>query len=666
MQSADIPEIMIQTYFNTSAIGDLGFALHKEYLITSEKGLYASSSLCTCHQRKYHGLLVAPQPQIDSENHLLISGIDETIKTGNCSVNFAIHKYPGLYHPEGQHYIKEFYGTPILKWVYQLHDIILTKEILLSDKESGALIRYSLEEASGDIELTFVPLMAFRNIHKLCKANGHVNTKVTSVANGIKLKLYPDYSDMYLQFSDKVNFIPAPDWYHNIEYSIERTRGYDYQEDLYTPGRFEMVAKKGEQVILYAGLNMVSPRLLKKRFSQLLQKAPILKTMEDCLYHAGKQFFIRKNGKSEIKAGYPWFGSWSRDTFISLPGLTLVPGYLKTFKAIIKSLLPTLKKGLFPNTGSGSEAYNSVDAPLWFIWAIQQYALYTNSEDTIWKEYKRPLQSILDNYAKGTLYSIKMDSDGLIHAGEPGYALTWMDSIVEGKAVTPRIGKPIEINALWYNGICFCLEAASQGGDDEFITKWKNYPEKIKTSFMDNFIEEGKGYLADYTDGSYKDWSIRPNQIFALSLPYSPVPAYMHKPMLNTVKEELLTSRGLRTLSPADPYYHGEYFGSQHSRDQAYHQGTVWPWLLGHFAEAYLKVYDTNGILFIEQLYKGFEPALAELCLYTVPELYNGNVPHKPGGAVAQAWSIAELLRMNHLIKSYKSKVATDREVNAL
>lgn len=353
-----------------------------------------------------------------------------------------------------------------------------------------------------------------------------------------------------------------------------------------------------------------------------------------------------------IKAGFPWFGCWGRDTFISLPGLLLVDGGTKEFSQAIRSMLPDLKQGLFPNTGRGKNAvYNSVDSALWFIWAIQQYAAFTGRHKKVWQEFGRYCIEILDNYSRGTLFNIKMDSDYLIVAGQTGCALTWMDAVIDGTPVTPRMGKAVEINALWYNAVRFCIEIAELAGDGEFVEKWGGYPEQIRRSFMATFSGAEKKYLADCSLDGVTDWSVRPNQVFALSLPYSPVTGHLKNSILETLKEELLTPKGLRTLSAKDEKYKGLCEGDQETRDLAYHQGTVWPWLLGHYAQAHVNVYGTEALGTVSEVWGYFKEMMGDACLHTIPEIYNGDYPHKSVGAVAQAWSVGEARRVQHMLQ---------------
>ncbi len=658
---------MIPSYFDKIQINDPDNAFEKEFLITSQKGLYATSSLCGSNQRKYHGLLIAPQPQINDDDYVFLSAINESVIAGDQKYDLDMHQYTGITQPTGYKYLQEFFGSPMPKWLFCMGDVTLSKELLLSEHEEGIMIRYQLQDASGPVTLSLNPLLPFRSAHNLGKSGVALCKKTVAITNGVKLMPQAGCSDLFLVISNKAVFINAPDWYYNIEYPIEKKRGYECREDLFTPGAFKITIRKGDSVILYAGFKEIKSKNIKAHFRYLQKNNHELNTMQQCMAHAASQFILKKNKTIRIKAGYPWFGCWGRDSFISLAGLTLVPGHIKTFEAIVAAMLPDLKKGLFPNVGSGRNAgYNAADASLWFIRAIQQYAAYTRRPGEIWLKYGTPMKSILDHYAKGTLFNIGMDKDGLVKAGAAGTALTWMDCIIDGKAVTPRAGKPVEINALWYNAICFCLEAATAAGDTAFVKKWKNLPGKISNSFMASFIAPDREYIADCVTDEYTDWSIRPNQVIALSLPYSPVSGSIRKSALNIVKEELLTPRGLRTLSPKDPKYRGSYSGDQSSRDRAYHQGTVWPWLTGCFAEAWLKEYREEAIDFLERLYRGFETALQELCLYTIPEVYNGDAPHVPGGAISQAWSVAELLRMDNLIRTYKHNYLQTPKADAI
>ena len=641
--------------FDRSQLVNLEYSLNRELLRANRAGSYASSTIINCNTRKYHGMLVAPQPGIDNENHVLLSSLDETVIQMDAEFNLGIHNYPGgIYNPKGHRYIVDFETEPIPRQTYKVGGVLLTKEMIFTSNEDRMIIKYTLEEAHSPTKLRLKPFLAFRNVHQLSHENIFADKKYEKVPNGIKVRMYQGYTDLFMQLSVKNEYTHVPTWYYNIEYRQEMERGYDYQEDLYIPGFFEVEIKKGESIYFQAGTKEINPVSLKRAFSAELLKRIPRNNFDNCLINSAQQFIVKRGNKTEITAGFPWFGRWGRDTFIALPGLTLLTGDVKTCKSVIDTMIADLNGPLFPNVGSGnSSSYNSVDASLWFFWALQQYADFSKNKKQIWQEYGRKMKLILDGYRKGTLYNIRMLENGLLYAGEPGKALTWMDAIVHGKPVTPRIGLAVEVNALWYNAIMFSLEVAKLGGDSEFINKWTQIADHIPAAFIATFWNKEKGYLADYVDGEYKDWSVRPNMVFVSSLPFTLVEEEIRKQVLSVVKRELLTSRGLRTLTPKNPAYKGAYFGNQAERDLAYHQGTVWPWLLGHFAEGYLKLHGNSGLSFIKSLYKGFEPVMTEHGIGTISEIYDGDPPHFARGAISQAWSVAELLRINWLIKKY-------------
>jgi len=642
--------------FDKTQLINLEYSLKREVLRSNYSGAYAFTTLIGCNTRKYHALLACPVENIDGGTHILLSTLDETVVQHGESFNLAIHKYPGVYFPKGHKYIRDFETEPIMYVIYRVGGVVLKKEILLVTHEDRVLIRYTLLDCHSPTKLLFRPFLAFRNIHSLCKANLDVNTKFTSVPNGIKVKLYQGYPSLYMQFSKKPEYIPVPNWYYNIEYNEEQNRGYDFHEDLYVPGYFEVPLKKGENLIFSAGTTATVTQTLNRQFNKEQSIRLPLNNFENCLINASQQFFVHKNKRTEVTAGFPWFGRWGRDTFISLPGLTLPQGDLKSFKAVIDSMLNEVKNGLFPNAGtSDNPSYNSADAPLWFFWALQQYCEFARCYKHLWKEYGKKIKSILNNLKEGTLYNIKMHSNGLLWQGSHGHALTWMDAIVAGKPVTPRVGFAVEINALWYNAVMFCLTSAKIAQDRKFVLEWIDIPELIKKSFIDTFWDNSKNYLADCCDYESKDWSVRPNQVFATSLPYCVIEdEEIKKNILDVVKKELLTPKGLRTLSPKDPNYKGVYQGSQAERDSAYHQGTVWPWLLGHFCDGYLRIHGKSGLSLIENIFKGFEEDMVIHGISTISEIYDGDPPHNPNGAVSQAWSVAELLRIKMMIDDFK------------
>jgi predicted glycogen debranching enzyme len=528
--------------------------------------------------------------------------------------------------------------------------------IFLSN-EDKIMIKYTLVDAHSPTTLKFKPFLAFRNVHFLTKANTEADTMAHKIPNGIRVKMYHGYTPLFMQFSKSVEYTHVPDWYYNVEYQKEIDRGYESTEDLFVPGYFEVPIKKGESIYFVAGITETQPTDLKKLFQNESKRRLPRDTYKNCLLNAAQQFIVNRDGKTMIVAGYPYFGRFSRDTFVSLPGLTLVKGDAKLCKEVIDTMLHELNGALFPNIITHkSPEYNTVDASLWFIWALQQYANFTGSNSKLWKEYGTPIKQILNGYREGTSYNIHMLDNGLIYAGSFGKALTWMDAIIDGVPITPRTGCDVEVNALWYNALMFAIELAELDGDKIFVEEWKTVADLAGKSFVGQFWDQNHGYLADSIDGDKKDWTIRPNQVIATSMQYTPLKEEQRKSVLSVIKRELLTNRGLRTLSPQDMNYHGNYFGNPVERDQAYHQGTIFPWLFGHFTEGYLKIHGRGGLSLIKGIFKDFEKEMIEHGLGTISEVYDGDPPHKPGGSISQAWSVAELLRVADFIEKMESK----------
>jgi len=646
--------------FDKNKLVNLEYSLSKEILRSNRAGSYASTTIIGCNTRKYHGLLVCPMEQIDGDKHVLLSSLDETVIQHGSEFNLGIHKYAGdTYYPKGHKYVRDFEVEFVAKTTFRVGGVVLTKESLMVGKEEQILLRYTLLDAHSPTTLRFRPFLAFRNFHTLTHANHDANTRTEPVKNGVRIKMYHGYPYLYMQFNKPADFVPVPDWYYGIEYIEEQKRGYEFREDLFVPGYFELPIEKGETIIFSASLREAEPGGLIRKFQSELKNRIPRNSFKNCLRNAAEQFVVRRDRKTEITAGFPWFGTWGRDTFISLPGLTIALDDPKTFRAVVDTQIDKMKDGLFPNMGKDTDpAFNSVDAPLWFFWSLQQYANEYQAHEEIWKKYKKPMQNILEAYRHGAPFNIHMHDNGLIFSGEPGRSLTWMDAVIHGKPVTPRIGYDVEINALWYNAVRFALELARNARDSRFISQWKEIPEKTGKSFIEHFWNPELGYCADYVNGNYRDFSVRPNMVIAASLPYTPLSDEMINSILGIVERELLTPKGLRTLSPNDPAYIGIYEGDQASRDAAYHQGTVWPWLLQPYAMAYLKLHKTSGIGHLRKIVEGFESDMSEYGVGTVGEIFDGDPPHLPRGSISQAWSVAALLwidfTLNKLEKNLK------------
>ena len=651
--------------FNHSVLNHFGEAGKKEYLLVNNNGTYCSSTIINCHSRKYHGLLVAMLPQFNEDHHVMLSNLDETIIRGSSKHELAVHQYPDTIYPEGHLYLLDFNLDRIPVWNYQAEDISFRKSIVLSDNSDSIFIKYEVLKASRSFRLQLRPFLAFRNIHSLGRAKLEVDPKLTLVENGVRLQPFEDFPAISLQLSKKSRFTPSPDWYYEQEYTEELRRGYAFREDLYVPGYFEITMRPGDHLIFSAGLETSGIRRGKRKFDLLAGQQMQIGNFDDCLLKAASQFVIQRKNKTRIIAGWHWFGSWARDTFIAIPGLVNAVER-KTLLDVVDTMLADLKDGLFPNSGNASSGhYHSIDAPLWFFRALQ--SLYKPGElSAMWKKYGKPMKSILFHFRDGTRYSIKMEKNGLISTSNTDLALTWMDAVVDQRPVTLRNGMAVEVNALWYNAICFAVEAATEARDRQFLSEWEKLIAQVSSSFQTTFRDADKGYLADCVTDTGKDWSLRPNQVIAVALPYSPVDPNTRRSVIEVVTNELLTPRGLRTLSSHHPAYKGSCSGNQSERDRAYHQGTVWPWLLGYYAEGYLKTYKKEGVSFIRSLYDDFESTAFEHGIGSVSEIYDGDPPYYPRGAISQAWSISELLRIKELIGQYQEEEVKQEEEQPL
>ncbi|MBM3419628.1 MAG: amylo-alpha-1,6-glucosidase [Bacteroidetes bacterium] len=639
--------------FDKSQVVNLEYSLSREIVRTNRAGSYSSTTIVGCNTRKYHGLLVCPVKEFGNERHVLLSALDLTVLQNDKSFNVGVRKYKGeYYNPKGHKYIEDFNIEYIPMMTFRVGGVLLRQERLLVHYEEQLLYRYTILEAAEPLTLQIRPFLAYRNIHGLTRANMSANTRVGYIMNGINICLYEGFPTLHMQLSAKNEFVPVPDWYLGIEYAEEQKRGYDYTEDLFNPGFFEVKAKQGDVIMFSASTKEENPPGLKTKFTATIKRKVPRNSFEHCLENAAQQFIEKHDDSTLIIAGYPWFGAWGRDTFISLPGVALGRKREGFFEDVLDTQVARMRDGLFPNMGdAGNPAFNSVDAPLWFFWSLQQYELQTGINP--WKRYGAAARSVIDGYRQGTHFNIHMRDNGLIYASANGKALTWMDAVVHGVPVTPRNGYPVEINALWYNAVCYLIDMAARAGDKKPGKELKELPELIKKSFFEIIWDEKTGLPADYVSDEHgKEMSLRPNMIITTSLPFSLLTSGQMKGILDKVAAELLTPRGLRTLSPRHEKYCGSYRGNQEERDSAYHQGTVWPWLLGPFCDGWLRVHGKSGAEKVRKLIYGFEEVMTEHGVTTISEIYDGDPPHQAGGAISQAWSVAEVLRILKLINT--------------
>ncbi len=653
--------------FDKKQLLDLSYSLGKEIIRSNKAGAYSSTTIVGCNTKSYHGLLVAHQPGLEGV-HVLLSSLDETVVVNGASFNLGVHKYPNEYSPNGYVYMKDFSADPIPKSTYRMKDVVITREFLLVEHEERILVRYIVEKAPHDITLQMFPFLAFRNVNQLMKANENIQSEITEVEDGISVQPYPEYQKFFMQVSQDGKFVPQPNWYYNIEYPDDFERGAPYQEDLYVPGYFEVKAAKGDIILFTGGPDIIKTSNLLRMFNNQTRKRTARSSFENCLKVSAGQFVLktrstpeaRKYDRTDIIASYQRFRRGGRDAFIAIPGLSLIHDDLKSFKAVLDTMLKYRKGAFFPfwKYNDSEVTYEAIDTPLWFFWALQQYTYRLGDQQAVWKVYGTAVREILESYRDGTDYCIKMQDDGLLCGSEEDVALTWMDSYIDGKPITQRAGFPVEVNALWYNAVRFALEIAGPRSTEgkKVLNDWKGMDEKIKKSFQKMYWDEEKGYLADFAslDREQKNWSVRPNQILAASLPFSPLTEDQIRSILSVVDKHLLTPRGLRSLSNQDPSYQGKYQGTQTQRRLAYHQGSVWPWLMGHYIEAYLKVHDRDEALpYTTSLYRAFEETMPEHGISSISEIYDGDAPHAPRGAISQAWNVAEIIRAGKLIEEF-------------
>ncbi|NOR74169.1 MAG: hypothetical protein GQ525_03315 [Draconibacterium sp.] len=641
--------------FDKEQLINLEFSLQKEIIRSNRAGSYISTTINGCNTRKYHGMLVCPIENFGGEKHVLLSSLDETIIQNGAEFNLGIHRYKGgIYEPKGHKYIRDIKFDKIPKITYRVGGVVLTKERLLVENEEQILIRYKLEEANSETTLRFKPFLAFRNIHNLSKANMFASTKYKNVRNGVSTKMYDGFPNLFMQFSKKPEFVPAPDWYYDIEYIKELTRGYDYLEDLLVPGYFEIQIKKGETIIFSAGTTETKPISLKQRFTKELNKRKQQTTFAQLLNNNAQQFVMHNKSETNIIAGFPWYNCITRQTFISLPGIYTALNDINIFKKVFNSYIPHLKNGQFPdNIHSQNSNFHSADSSLWFIWAIQQYFKFRQKPKEIWRNYGAAIKEILNSFINSQSANINITSNNLIYTEKDNIALTWMNSYINGIPATKREGLPIEINALWFNAICFSLDIADMVGDEKFINQWKNMVKKVGTAFNNTFWNEGHDHLADVIKNGIPDWSVRPNMVIATALDYSPLTKEQQKMVLSVAKKKLLTNRGLRTLSPDHIRYKGVVAGDQNEREAVAHNGTVYPWLIQFFVEGYLKIHKRGGLPFVKKIMLEFEDEMVEHGIGTMSEMYNGNPPHRAKGAISQAWNVAGVIYATHLVENY-------------
>jgi len=639
--------------FDKTLMINLEQSLTKEVLRTNKLGAYSYSTIVDCNTRKYHGLFVIPLPELDGENHVMMSSLDVTVIQHGAEFNLGLHKYPGdNYSPKGHKYIREYECDSTPSTIYRVGGVILSRELVFSTYENRLLIKYTLLEAHSPTHLRFKPFLAFRNAGALCHENEAINKNYEVIENGIRMCLYPGYPELNMQISHKNEFVYTPDWYKNVEYMKEQERGYEYKEDLFVPGTFDLPIKKGESIFFSIGTAPLSPRNMKHQFEKEVSNRIPRNSFTNCLKSASYQLYNKQqDGQRYILAGYPWFKCRARDYFISLPGTTIAAKNPGLYEAIMKTGEKAVSNYI-KGKPLDCEIYE-MDAPdtlLWYIWCIQEYAKYYGTEACA-EKYGNRIFEVLAFILNQRHKNLFLHDNGLLYTNGNNKPVSWMNSVQNGKPVVPRTGFLVEFNALWYNALCFGAELATCLKKDHLTGIYHSEAEKTANSFIRVFYNRF-GYLFDYVNGDQPDWSVRPNQIFAVSLEHSPLDRVQKKTVLDFVTKELLTPKGLRTLSPKSVGYNPIFEGNEDLRNWAYHQGTAWPWLIGPYLEGYLKIYKNSGISFAQRIIYGFEEEFSERGIGTISELFDGNPPYRGRGAVSFAMSVAEILRIQRIVKN--------------
>lgn len=643
--------------FKKDQLINLEYSLAREFLGTNRGGGYCSSTLVFCNTRKYHGLLVVPIEKFRGKNYVMLSSLDETILQHGRDFNFGVHKYEGTYEPRGHKYIVDISYEKAFTVTYQVGGVVLKKEILMMHNAPQVLIRYTLEDAHSATLLRLNPLLAFRDIHSLSKQNPVANTQVEEVDGGVRAKLYPEFPYLYMQLSKPANFGGAAYWNNNIYYTKEKERGYDFQEDLLSVGAFEVSLKKGESIVFSASLEEAKSKNLAKDFTKYLKERADRNSFEECLQYTASQFIIQKAGETRIKAGYHWYDSTTRDTFIALPGIALSGSTAKIFDEVLQSALKYCYNGRFARDIS-THIVNPVfdaDTSLWFFWTLQQYEKETTkTKKQIWKEYGETLKTILNTFKSREHKTMRMDDNGLVWSDDLSHPLTWFNAENNYGPIVPRNGYVVEVNALWYNAVCYALELAKEAKDKTFLSEWGTMPETIAESFNQIFWIESEKYLADYANHTHQNTEVRPNQLLACALDYSPLTEKRQRKVLAIITQELLTPKGLRSLSPESPRYEGESVGNVFVRDKATFNGSVHPWFVGFYVEANLKLFGDTYIPDGKAFLENFEEEINTHGVGLISAIYDGNPPFNPRGCISNAKNVAEILRAQWLLSDKK------------
>jgi len=637
--------------FNKSELVNLSYSLKREIILANKTGAYCNTSIVSCNTRRYHGLLAAPVDNFGGYRYLLLSSLDESLTLRGKRFNLGIHCYGDVYEPRGHKYIVDFDADPVPSITYKIGEIVFRKSFVLTPDNNQVMIRYELLEAPAKVVLEIKPFLAFRRVHDLTHENSAARTAFDPIANGAAFRMYEGFPNLNIQLSTSASaFKYNPVWYKGVTYSDEMRRGFDCREDLFVPGSFETELHKGDSIVVSASAGEpVTPAGLKRKFSATVDKIGPITSFYDQLVKNADSLIRLNKGRKQVVAGYSWlYTGLLRETLEALPGLALYGKNSEAeFEEILDNLIEDEPERLTKRT-------TQVEAPLYLAVTLQQYAEYTGDPKRVWGKYGDTLKTVIESYLPGVRAEVAMQPNGLLWAQMDGVALSWMNAYIGGRAVTERAGYQVETNALWYNAICYAL--SNERKNSAFYKRWTPIKELIEKNYQPMFWNADLGFLADYVDNAGQHLELRPNQLWPVSLDFKPVDDEVISEVMRVVNAELVTRRGIRSLSPRDIRYKGVYEGSQLERDEAYHNGCAWPFLLAQYCYASFNMMGKNFIKRAEWLTEGFYEDLSKHGVGAFSELYDGDPPHEPHGVISSAMTTAALLNINYLIEKYREE----------
>ena len=640
--------------FNKSELVNLSYSLKREIICANKTGAYCNTSIVTCNTRRYHGLLAVPVDAFGGRTHLLLSSLDESLILNGKQFNLGIHCYGSVYEPRGHKYIIDFEADPVPKITYKVGEIVFSKSILLVPDSDQVMIRFDLLKAPAKVKLRLAPFLAFRDIHALTYENPNARTEGWEIPNGMSFNLYDGFPDLNMQFNIKdVSFVKSPCWYKGVTYSDEYRRGFACKEDLYVPGYFETGMKPGDSVVFSASVDLAAPAGLKRKFESYVAKAAKITTYHEQLVHCADLLKQDRGGHKMITAGFSWlYTGLLREMLEALPGLTLyADGNKAEFEEILDNLIADNQERLFHRT-------TQVDALLTLADTLSSYIAFGADPKSVWKKYGVIVKGIIESYLPGKRSEVAMQPNGLLWAQLDHWALTWMNAYIDGNPVTERAGYQVETNALWFRSVLFAvtMERKYSAKDNAFLREWSHILDLIRENYQKTFWNARAGYLADYVDNTGQHLEVRPNMLCALLGDEMPVDPEVARKVLQVIDSELVTRRGIRTLSPRHAEYKGVYEGTQADRDLAYYNGSTRPSLVGPYCEVCFKMKGAAFLNKAQWLVNGFYEDLNKHGVGAFSELYDGDPPHEPHGAISSALSTAALLEVEYLKNKYKEE----------